>query len=287
MANSVWIGPFGIQFNGSATTFSFPVLLSDGTAALPSLAFATDPLAGWFAQNTGVWGLTYHNTGVATFNPASSNGLRISSNMGFSWSSGDTNTVGADTFLLRASAGNISLGGATAAWNIGAAGIVDQGAHTITAGGLITGGALASTGKLTSYNGISTAGWGVPAIQGAAVPLTAQVAAVASVTAYTVGAADGSFDVSANVNVTASATHAFGVVITYTDETNTPRSLTLPMAQLAGTFVASITNVTGAGPYEGATVTVRAKAGTAITVTTAGTFTSVTYNVSGTIKQVA
>lgn len=145
---------------------------------------------------------------------------------------------------------------------------------------------FASTTLIDIYGNISTAGWGVPAIYGSG-SAAAQTAAVASVATYTVGAADGTFEVTANVNVTTATAHAFGVVITYTDETNTSRSLTLPMAQLAGTFVASITNVTGVGPYEGAKVCIRCKASTAITITTAGTFTTVTYNVYGSINQIA
>lgn len=144
---------------------------------------------------------------------------------------------------------------------------------------------ILNTGKISNYAGVATTGWGTPAIYGTG-RLTGQTAAATSVATYTVGAADGSFLISANVNVTASVTHSFGVVITYTDETNTSRSLTLPMVQLAGTSVAAITNITGMGPYEGTTVQIRAKAATAITVTTAGTFTSVTYNVEGNITQV-
>ncbi len=145
---------------------------------------------------------------------------------------------------------------------------------------------MLNTGKVDTYAAVATAGWGMPTIY-ASGSATAQTALVASVAAYTVGAADGTFEVTANVNVTTSTLHNFGVVITYTDETNTSRSLTLPMAQLAGTFVAAITNATGAGPYEGAKVCIRAKASTAITITTAGTFTTVTYNVYGSISQIA
>lgn len=115
----------------------------------------------------------------------------------------------------------------------------------------------------------------------------AQSAAVANVTSYVVGASDSSFIVSGNVLVTASVTNSFGIVITYTDESNTPRSLTLNLSQLVGTLIQLVTNVLGTGPYSGIPAQIRCKAGTTITVTTAGTFTSVTYNVEGTIIQVA
>lgn len=114
----------------------------------------------------------------------------------------------------------------------------------------------------------------------------AQTAAVASVVAYTVGPEDGSFRISADVNVTTSTVHNFTVTVAYTDETNAARTLTLTFSQLAGTQVTAITNVTGAGPYSSITLHIRAKGATAITVATTGTFTTVTYNVEGFINQI-
>src|SRR2546428_8502312 len=116
---------------------------------------------------------------------------------------------------------------------------------------------------------------------------TAQTAAVASVATYTLTAADASFLVAGNVLVTTSTLHSFSLQVDYTDEGNTARTLTVPMAQLAGTFVAAITNGTGAGPYEGVAVQLRCKASTAITIKTTGTFTTVTYNVEGYIIQIS
>jgi hypothetical protein len=151
-------------------------------------------------------------------------------------------------------------------------------------GRFASGGAFTIGNLITSYNGFSTAGNGVVTIQGAG-RSTAQTAAVASVAAYTVGASDASFEVSANANVTASTTHNFTVTCAYTDETNTARTLTLSFSNLAGTSLTAITNVTGAGPYEGIPVHIRCKASTAITIATTGTFTSVTYNVEGNIRK--
>jgi hypothetical protein len=147
-------------------------------------------------------------------------------------------------------------------------------------------GALTLGGKITNYNGIATAGWGVLAVQQFG-RSTAQTGAVASVAAYTLGAADGSFRISANVSVTASVTHSFTVTVTYTDENNTSRVQTIPFVQLAGTPLTTITNVTGVGPYEALTLHIRCKASTTITIATTGTFTSVTYNVEGLITQAA
>lgn len=145
-----------------------------------------------------------------------------------------------------------------------------------------------SNGKITEYADVATAGWGVPAIYGSG-RVTAQTAQSAAVATYTVGASDGSFEVSGNVNVTASVTHSFSLDVTYTDETNTSRTLILPMTQLGGSFISGglITNVTGTGPYESPVLHIRAKAATSITIRpSAGTFTSVTYNAEGVIKQI-
>lgn len=96
---------------------------------------------------------------------------------------------------------------------------------------------------------------------------------------YTLGAADASFLVSANVLVTTSTTHAFTVTVSYTDEGNTARVLTLQFSSLAGAFVTSIANAAGAVPYEGSPVHIRCKASTTIIVASTGTFTTVTYNI--------
>lgn len=144
------------------------------------------------------------------------------------------------------------------------------------------------TRKLTKYSNVTTAGWGVPAVY-AAGRFAAQTAAKTTVSTYTVGAADGSFEISANVNVTTSTTHSFTVTCSYTDESNAPRVLTLGFTQLSGaTLITVITNVTGAGPYESPVYHVRCKASTAITIGTSATvFTSITYNIEGIIKQTA
>lgn len=142
-------------------------------------------------------------------------------------------------------------------------------------------------GTTSSYNGVTTAGLGQPAIYGSG-RQTAQTAAVVSVAAYTVGATDGSFIVSANVLVTTSTLHTFTVTVSYTDESNSARVLTLTFSQITGTFLTAITNGTGAGAYEGVPLHIRCKAATSITIATAagGTYTTVTYNVEGYITQI-
>lgn len=135
--------------------------------------------------------------------------------------------------------------------------------------------------KTVKYNNIATAGWGVPAIYGAG-RSTAQTAAVASVATYTVGGADGSFEISANANITAFVAGTFNVQVDYTDETNTSRTLTLNFSSLTGTIGIALA---ASGPFEGLASHIRCKASTSITIKTTGTFTSLTYNVEGIIRQ--
>lgn len=143
--------------------------------------------------------------------------------------------------------------------------------------------------KITAYNGVATAGHGVPAIV-AYGRVSAQAAAVASIAAFTVGAQDASFEVSANVLVTTATTHSFTLTCAYTDEGNSARTLTLTFGLVAGgVATTSIANANGAVPYHGAPVCIRCKAGTAITIASAagGTYTTVVYNAEGIIRQLA
>lgn len=138
--------------------------------------------------------------------------------------------------------------------------------------------------KITNYSNVATSGWGVPAIY-ASGRSTAQTTAVASVSTYTVGAADGSFEISANVLVTTSSAENFTVTCAYTDEGNTSRVLTLNFQTIAGVIGTAVNFANGTVPYEGILTHIRAKASTAITIATTGTFTGATYNVEGIIKQ--
>lgn len=112
----------------------------------------------------------------------------------------------------------------------------------------------------------------------------AQTAADTSVATYTVGASDGSFLISANVNVTAFAVGTFNVTCAYTDETGASNTLKLNFSSLTGTLGIAIA---ATGAFEGIPTHIRAQAGTAITIATSGTFTSLTYNVEGIITQIA
>lgn len=220
------------------------------------------------------------STGLALGIRAAENIYRISNDSlktDSAWTVAGTTTVGDD--ILPATTGQPDLGKTGSRFRNGWFN------GTLLTVGATTLGPVTATTKIVSYNGTTTAGFGVPVISAFGFS-SAVTSAQSSIATFTVGAADGLLDIHTNVNVTTSTAHSFGVVVTYTDETNTLRSLTVPMAQLAGTTVAAITNVTGAGPYEGVKLTIRAKAATAITITTSGTFTTVTYNVYGSISQI-
>lgn len=150
--------------------------------------------------------------------------------------------------------------------------IFGAGAYKISAAGLVA--TVAAT---------PTTGWGSPAIYGYGRSV-AQTAAVPTVATYTVGTSDGSFLVSSNVNVTTYTAGTFTTTVTYFDETNTSQTVTFNFSTTAGVLGTAIAT---AGPFEGVPLRIRAKASTAITVATTGTFTSLTYNVEADITQVA
>lgn len=140
--------------------------------------------------------------------------------------------------------------------------------------------------KVTSYNGIATAGWGMGAVQAAA-EVTAQAAANASIATYTVGAADGTFRVSAQLDCTAATVLSTTLQCTYTDKSNTARTMIFPIQQLTGSFIAGGL-ISGTGAWETPVMHIRCKAATAITILTAtGTFSGVTYSADAVIEQVA
>lgn len=148
---------------------------------------------------------------------------------------------------------------------------------------LDTNGNLTLKSTVIQYNGINTAGWGVPAIYGSG-RSTGQSGAVASVAAYTVGVADGSFWVSMNILITAFTAGTISGVVTYTDESGASRSLTMNFSSVGGVLG---TTAGAAGAFEGVPLHIRAKASTAITCTTTVSVFTGTYNVEGAITQIA
>lgn len=115
-------------------------------------------------------------------------------------------------------------------------------------------------------------------------------AAVSSVASTTVGASDGSFLVSMNLNITTSNSFSFATECAYTDETGTSRTLRFTLFDTSGNVITNgtVTNSGGAIAYASPAMEIRAKAATTITLRTnsGGTYTTVTFNVEGLIQQV-
>jgi hypothetical protein len=204
----------------------------------------------------------------------SGTGLSLGSDSKVSWATGTDATGSIDLALTRVSANLLGVG-------------------TTTTTGDVTGSMkftnLSLVGSVPLFKNVSTAGFGVPATYAAA-NITAQTAA-ASIASYggPVGA-DGTFEVSASVNVTAATAISTSVQVTYTDASNTARTTVLPVQLSGGTGGTFLTNglIITTGDYSTPVVTIRCHVGTTITVqTSAGTFSGVTYSAAGTIKQIS
>lgn len=160
--------------------------------------------------------------------------------------------------------------------------ILDASSGTLNLGST----ANVTVGKtITSYNTFATVDMGVPAIV-ASGRSTGQTAAVASICTFT-PAVNGTFEVSLNLLVTASSSFSILGNINYRGEDNIVYTLHPPITDGLGTIAVNATNSSGAIPWLGLSVYFRAKAGTAITISTSGTFSSVTYNVEAIIRKVA
>lgn len=151
-------------------------------------------------------------------------------------------------------------------------------------------GSTTLTGAFTSYNGVAAAGQGMTVVRAQATTGSVVNTGTASIATWTPGAADVEVEVGCRVNITVSTTHSFSCDVTYTDVSNAARTRVLEMFPLTGTPLTSglMTNAIGVGDFGSAVIRIGVKASTAIVVRTSagGTFTTVTYTASGTIKQV-
>ncbi len=292
------------QFNGGNATAALQTILCDATHNASALLGSCLALSGRIVVNSSGNITTaadfstnapvFNSTGVITTKIGyrcvnQGNATKVTNAIGF-----DANTF-TPSITLTASFRSQQNSG-TGAWGFYHSGTANNafngnvriGSTTAPTVALDVTGQGKFSASLAAIGGITTSGTlGAPAIV-ATGRSTAQTAAVASVSTFTVGASDGSFEVSANVLVTTATAHNFTVTCAYTDETNTARTLTFGFTQLTGsTFITAITNLTGTGPYESPVFHLRCKASTAITIATTGTFTTVTYNVEGIIKQIA
>lgn len=143
-------------------------------------------------------------------------------------------------------------------------------------------------GKIISYAGVTTAGHGVPAIYAVA-SSTANAAAVTNAINYTPPAAAGRYRLSWVVDVTTATTHSFTVVGTWKNATGAAISQNLGGFDKNGTSLVAgaITNVIGTGVYSGSVLFQIDNSATAITISTAGTFTTVAYNFAASLEQLA
>jgi hypothetical protein len=116
--------------------------------------------------------------------------------------------------------------------------------------------------------------------------LTGRTAATASVTSYSVPH-DGTFKIDCNLLITVAGTNAFKVVVDYTDEGGTTRSMIMSLNNLTGSPVAQTAFADGTIPYAGITATIRAGGLSTVNVKTIGTFTGCTYNVDASITQIS
>jgi len=110
-----------------------------------------------------------------------------------------------------------------------------------------------------------------------------------ALTAINVGASDTSFWVSSNVDITTSTLYSFQVFCTYTNESGVSTQTPLPfISPNTGSFIATGTianTIGGAVSYGSSPIHIRCKAGTTITISSAGTFTGVVYNIEERINK--
>lgn len=263
-----------------------PIFMT-GTPTLTDSSSATGTVATAIANGFGIPTLNATNANVIYTNLAN---VYIAGDFATTGNASATNSYGLWNAGKTRLDGNALITG-TSTWKFGATSSATIGVSADTTAGVLTltapsSGTISLTKSVSSYNGAATAGGGLVAIR-AAGRVTAQSAANASISTFTVGAADGSFEVSANMNVTAATVLSTALTCTYTDESNTARTMIFPVAQVAGSFIAAGA-ITGTGAWESPVLHIRCKAATAITIlTSAGTFNTVTYTAEGVIKQVA
>lgn len=220
--------------------------------------------------------------------------VALTSSGSWAWCNSSTDTSGApDTQIWRVSgrAGCVGIGSAVnnPDGTIVAATHDASGTLTLSTNGGTTCASCNTsqvwtiTKTIGSYNGITTAGQGVAPITAAA-NITAQTSN-ATITSYANGAADGTYEISASMNVTAATSISTNLVCTYTDAANTAQTFTFPVYK-DGSSTVQTTAIAATGEYSTCVFHIRVKASTTITLKTAtGTFTSVTYSASGTIKK--
>ena len=143
-------------------------------------------------------------------------------------------------------------------------------------------------GIVSTYDQRSTTGNGVPAIF-ASYSTTGQTGAVSNAINYTPPSTAGTYRMGWSVDVTTATTLNFTIVATWKDASGNSISQTLGGFDKSGNALVAgaITNTIGTGVYYGSVVFSINNGGTAITLSTSGTFTSVVYNLTATLEQLA
>ena len=137
-----------------------------------------------------------------------------------------------------------------------------------------------ATGVVAKDAGVTTAGLGHPILVASPATATGLVAANTNFINFIPPAAAGVYEIKWAVDTTTATTDTFTVVVTYKNATGTARSQNSGGFDKAGTSLVAgaITSVIGAGNYTGSMMFSIDNSATAITLSTAGTFTTVTYN---------
>jgi len=180
----------------------------------------------------------------------------------------------------------------TAATTLGNSSITDDGTTVTTAEAFSQGGggafALNSSGVPIETSGVALAGLGYPLLVKAPTTLTGQVAAVTNFINYTPPAAVGDYMIVWSVDTTTATTDSFKVLVTYTNSIGTARSQNSGGFDINGTSLVAgaITNVIGAGNYYGTMIFSIDNSATAITLSTAGTFTTVAYTLTAKLYRI-
>lgn len=163
-----------------------------------------------------------------------------------------------------------------------------QGGGNINCRGVVNMAGMNTVAGTVTARGFGRGAFGAPTIYDSN-RLTGQTAACVAGTnpvATFTPSADGTFIISANVLITTRTTFNFTVNIVFTDETNTPRSVPLNFSGVSNSVGSGLADINTDPVYCGIPSRIRAKGGTAISVVTTGTFTSVVYNIDADITQV-
>ncbi|OCX54247.1 hypothetical protein BEL04_08295 [Mucilaginibacter sp. PPCGB 2223] len=144
-----------------------------------------------------------------------------------------------------------------------------------------------SDGQVLSLRNGGVATWvpgGYPSMVSSAY-LTGQTA-FGAVCSYTVGGSDANFEIKSMFSITTDLSSAINVQVTYTDETNTGKTVYLLWKAVGAQSTVITAGSTTADQHCPIPITIRAKAGTTIALSTNGTaLTSGQFNIAGYIFQ--